>query len=78
MDAKLARFVTGGRNDAARRCATDGYGDPRSIVDAIELAGKVDDLSVVDLNWPFFGGDFSNEQVKAALDAQSYLESLEG
>jgi xylose isomerase len=52
------------------RYATDGYGDPRSIVDAIELAGKVDDLSVVDLNWPFFGGDFSNEQVKAALDAQ--------
>lgn len=52
------------------RYATDGYGDARSIVDAIELAGKVDDLSVVDLNWPFFGGDFSNEQVKAALDAQ--------
>jgi xylose isomerase len=52
------------------RYATDGYGDPRSIVDAIELAGKVDDLSVVDLNWPFFGGDFSNEQVKTALDAQ--------
>ncbi|GAB3812796.1 TIM barrel protein [Tessaracoccus terricola] len=52
------------------RYATDGYGEPRSILDAIELAGKVDDLSVVDLNYPFFGGDFSNEQVKAALDAQ--------
>jgi xylose isomerase len=50
------------------RYATDGYGAPRTILDAIDLAGKVRDLSVVDLNWPFFGGDFSNEQIKAALD----------
>lgn len=50
------------------RYATDGYGDPRTILDAIDLAGKVRDLSVVDLNWPFFGGDFSNAQVKEALD----------
>ncbi|WBU37924.1 sugar phosphate isomerase/epimerase family protein [Homoserinibacter sp. YIM 151385] len=50
------------------RYATDGYGEPRSILDAIRLAGTVRDLSVVDLNWPFFGGDFSNEQVGAALD----------
>jgi len=50
------------------RYATDGYGEPRTILDAISLAGRVDDLSVVDLNWPFFGGDFTNEQVKAALD----------
>ncbi|HPZ50987.1 MAG TPA: hypothetical protein PLA44_14140, partial [Propionibacteriaceae bacterium] len=47
------------------RYATDGYGESRSIIDAIELAGQVEDLSVVDLNWPFFGGDFSNEQIKA-------------
>ncbi len=52
------------------RYATDGYGDPRTILEAIELAGKVNDLSVVDLNWPFFGGDFSNEQIKTSLDAQ--------
>lgn len=52
------------------RYATDGYGEPRSILDAIELAGQVDDLSVVDLNYPFFGGEFSNEQIKEALDAQ--------
>lgn len=52
------------------RYATDGYGEPRSVLDAIELAGQVEDLSVVDLNYPFFGGDFSNEQVKAALDKQ--------
>lgn len=51
------------------RYATDGYGEPRTIIDAIDLAGKVDDLSVVDLNWPYFGGDFTNEQIKTALDA---------
>ncbi|WP_129669304.1 sugar phosphate isomerase/epimerase family protein [Phytoactinopolyspora endophytica] len=49
------------------RYATDGYGEPRSIIDAIRLAGKVRDLSVVDLNYPFFGGDFSNDDVAAAL-----------
>ena len=49
------------------RYATDGYGEPRSIIDAIDLAGQVADLSVVDLNWPFFGGDFTNEQVGEAL-----------
>jgi xylose isomerase len=49
------------------RYATDGYGEPRSIIDAIEFAGQVKDLSVVDLNWPFFGGDFTNEQVGEAL-----------
>jgi xylose isomerase len=52
------------------RYATDGYGEPRSILDAIALAGRVKDLSVVDLNWPYFGGGFSDQQVKAALDAQ--------
>jgi xylose isomerase len=50
------------------RYATDGYGEPRSILDAIDLAGKVRDLSVVDLNYPFFGGDFSLEQVGGALE----------
>lgn len=49
------------------RYATDGYGAPRTVLDAIDLAGQVGDLSVVDLNYPFFGGDFSNEQVAAAL-----------
>ncbi|MHC4048145.1 sugar phosphate isomerase/epimerase, partial [Bradyrhizobium sp. 23AC] len=50
------------------RYATDGYGEPRDVIEAIDLAGQVRDLSVVDLNWPFFGGNFSNEQIKAALD----------
>jgi xylose isomerase len=50
------------------RYATDGYGDPRSVIDAIDIAGQVRDLSVVDLNYPFFGGEFTNEQVGEALD----------
>jgi xylose isomerase len=49
------------------RYATDGYGDPRTVIDAIDLAGRVRDLSVVDLNYPFFGGDFTREQVGDAL-----------
>jgi xylose isomerase len=52
------------------RYATDGYSEPRTIVDAIRLAGQVKDLSVVDLNWPFFGGDFSNDEIAAALQEQ--------
>ncbi len=55
------------------RYATDGYGRPRSIIEAIDLAGKVRDLSVVDLNWPFFGGDFSNEDIKKALDRNKLI-----
>ena len=53
------------------RYATDGYGEPRTIIDAINLAGQIDDLSVVDLNWPFFGGDFTNEQIGETLDRHS-------
>lgn len=49
------------------RYATDGYGAPRSVVEAIDLAGQVRDLSVVDLNYPFFGGDFTNDDIAAAL-----------
>ncbi len=50
------------------RYATDGYGAPRSVIDAIDIAGKVKDLSVVDLNYPFFGGDFTNAQIDEALE----------
>ncbi|TIC84504.1 sugar phosphate isomerase/epimerase family protein [Nocardioides sp. GY 10127] len=51
------------------RYATDGYGEPRSILEAIDLAGQVEDLSVVDLNWPFFGESVSTEDVKKRLAA---------
>ncbi|MFV2103934.1 sugar phosphate isomerase/epimerase family protein [Micromonospora sp. LOL_024] len=35
------------------RYATDGYGPPVNTLEAINLAGKVEDLSVVDLTYPF-------------------------
>jgi xylose isomerase len=51
------------------RYATDGYGPARTTLDAIELAGQVGDLSVVDLNYPFTPG-VSLSEVKDALAAQ--------
>ena len=39
-----------------------------SLIAYGKLAGKVKDLSVVDINYPYFGGEFSNEQIKKALD----------
>jgi xylose isomerase len=35
------------------RYATDGYGPPVTTLEAIDLAGQVGDLSVVDINYPF-------------------------
>jgi L-rhamnose isomerase len=52
------------------RYATDGYGPARTTLEAIELAGQVEDLSVVDLNYPFTPGVGLSE-VKDALAAQS-------
>ena len=53
------------------RYATDGYGEPRTVLDAIELAGRVEDLSVVDLNWPFppASAGIGTGEVKDALSA---------
>ena len=33
-----------------------------------KIGSKVKDLSVVDINYPYFGGNFTNEEIKAALD----------
>lgn len=49
------------------RYATDGYGPPRTLIEMIDLAGQVDDLSVVDINYPFADPDLSLEAVEAAL-----------
>ena len=35
------------------RYATEGYGPPVGLLEQIDKAGAVGDLSVVDLNWPF-------------------------
>ena len=57
------------------RYATDGYGEPRSVLDAIALAGKVRDLSVVDINFPYFGGQFSHQEIKHLFFDCPYLLS---
>lgn len=49
------------------RYATDGYGPPRSLLEMIDLAGQVDDLSVVDINYPFVDSSLSLDAVEAAL-----------
>ena len=49
------------------RYAVDGYGEPRSTIEQIELAAEVGDISYVDLNYPFTGG-LTTADVKAALE----------
>jgi len=50
------------------RYATDAYGPPVGTLEAIERAGQVGELSVVDINYPFDPG-VTTEQVKRALSA---------
>jgi xylose isomerase len=52
------------------RYATDGYGDPVTTLEAIELAGQVGELSVVDLNWPFAPAHLDADTVGTALKEQ--------
>ncbi|MES1974005.1 MAG: TIM barrel protein [Pseudomonadota bacterium] len=49
------------------RYATDGYGPPRTLIEMIDLAGTVDDLSVVDINYPFADPGLSLDAVEVAL-----------
>jgi len=49
------------------RYATDGYGPARSLIEMIDLAGQVDDLSVVDINYPFVDKSLSLGLVEEAL-----------
>lgn len=48
------------------RYATDGYGPAKSLIEMIDLAGQVRDLSVVDINAPW-SPDVSVDEVEAAL-----------
>jgi xylose isomerase len=50
------------------RYATDAYGPPVSTVEAIERAGAVGDLEVLDINYPFSDPDLTVEDVQRALD----------
>jgi xylose isomerase len=56
------------------RYAVDGYGPARTTLEAIELAGQVGDLSVVDLNYPFTPG-VGLDEVRDALAANG-LEAI--
>lgn len=49
------------------RYATDGYGPARSLIEMIDIAGQVDDLSVVDINYPFVDSSLSLDTVDEAL-----------
>jgi xylose isomerase len=48
------------------RYATDAYGPPVSTIEAIEAAGSVGDIEVLDLNYPFTDG-VSVDEVRDAL-----------
>jgi xylose isomerase len=51
------------------RYATDAYGPPVSTLEAIEKAGAVGDLEVLDVNYPFTDPDITAAEVRGALDA---------
>lgn len=48
------------------RYATDAYGPPVGVLEAIDRAGQVGDLVALDINYPFDGG-VSVDQVRTAL-----------
>lgn len=50
------------------RYATDGYGPPRTLIEMVDLAGQVADLSVVDINFPFADSNLSLDEVEKALE----------
>ena len=49
------------------RYATDGYGPPVTTLEAIDLAGQVGDLAVVDITYPFNPPGLPVSQAAAAL-----------
>jgi len=53
------------------RYATDGYGDPVTLPEAIDRAGRVGDLSYVDLTYPFADPDLTLKEVQLALERNS-------
>ena len=72
-EEESADAVRGGNLDVravrGSRDATDAYGPPVSTVEAIERAGAVGDLEVLDINYPFSDPDITVEEVQRALDA---------
>lgn len=52
------------------RYATDGYGEPRTTLDQIKLAGQVKDLTWVDIPYPWTKG-VSIDEIKDALKEEN-------
>jgi xylose isomerase len=50
------------------RYATDGYGPPIAMPEAIELAASVGGIEAVDLNYPFWGNEVKLKDIKSVLD----------
>lgn len=50
------------------RYATDGYGPPVGTLEAIDRAGQVGDLKLLDVNFPFSDPNLAVEKVRDALD----------
>ena len=50
------------------RYAKGGKREPRCVIETIKLVRKVKYFAYVDINYPYFGVEFSNEQIKKALD----------
>jgi xylose isomerase len=50
------------------RYATDGYGEPVTLLESIDAAGAVGDLSYVDLTYPFADPDLFLGDIKTALE----------
>jgi hypothetical protein len=59
------------------RYATDGYAEPIGMLEMIDRAGEVGDLSVVDLNYSFPGCDAPMSEVKALRRVERGLERLD-
>jgi xylose isomerase len=57
------------------RYATDAYGPPVSTLEAIDRAGEVGELAVLDINYPFTDPSISIADVKAAL-ARNRLSAI--
>jgi xylose isomerase len=51
------------------RYATDGYGPSVDTIEAIERAGSLGELEVLDLNFPFSDADIGVAEVERALEA---------
>jgi xylose isomerase len=57
------------------RYATDAYGPPVSTLEAIDRAGQVGELDVLDINYPFTDASITVGDVKSAL-ARNHLSAI--